>query len=100
MTEPTEDELRLAREIADAKYHSGERPGSWRIARDAALAAIRETTERAARWIVYQKIDAERRCVAAEKGSLVERDHAVGVVVCERAVDALRNGEHLKGDQP
>ena len=60
--------MALAREIADRKYDSGARPGSWSVARDAAIAAIMEVTERAAKML----------------------DHAYPVA------EALRNWEHLK----
>lgn len=66
MTEYTEDEMRLAREIADARYHSGERPGSWVIARDAALAAIRETTNKAAQYVSVYDHDVEGALYSGE----------------------------------
>ena len=68
MTTYTEDELRLAREIAnDLDYESSyERHAAYK----GALAAIRETTERATQWLAGQ---------------------GAGVFF-----DGVRNGYHLK----
>lgn len=89
MTEPTEDELRLARKAAatvhpfshnSALILDGERDGTDIV--QSALAAIRETTELAAGWIMSQ----------------TNSDDPFGIH--EDLADALSNGEHLKGDHP
>lgn len=82
MTEPTEDELRLAHYIACRGRKAG--TPRWWAAYDAALAAIRETTERAAKMI--------------NEGGYYDDD--VSAFASTEIVEDLRNGEHLKGDHP
>lgn len=92
MTEPTEDELRLARDIAIRTWDlTGEnaetvRRGEWDNIRQvrSALAAIRETTERAAKMI--------------NEGGYYDDD--VSAFASTEIVEDLRNGKHLKGDHP
>lgn len=79
MTEYTEEELRLAHYIACRGFKAG--TPRWRAAYDAALAAIRETTERAAK-----SIENRGDCDVYPWGSYF--------------ADELRNNEHLKGDRP
>lgn len=58
MTPYTPEEIALAEEIADDFEKSGCLHGDWRDAYRAALAAIRATTERAAKDELRQRIEA------------------------------------------
>lgn len=80
---PTAEELALARKIADSgPYMSGSY--SWHVRNVAALAAIRETTERAAKWL------------QSEANELFRDDADKAGEELQQAAQCLHNNEHLK----
>lgn len=76
-SETTPEMLAMASRIADQDYDSKSEPHEWRIAYEAALAAIKETSERAANFL-----DA--------KYGHPSHDYEPGY----SDATALRNGEH------
>jgi len=81
----TDPKLQMARRVADSKWTIGST--EWIAARNAALAAIEECTDRAAKLAEWAHM------VPPDGGSPTDEEVALAALIAS----SLRSGDHLKG---